>query len=65
MLHMLFSIPLLPSLINLPMLLRELPLDGEICRRRGSMKGVKDEDDLCFEMEFVSDWDWKRMNTFK
>lgn len=39
------------------MLLRELPLDGEICRRRGSMKGVNDEEDLCLDMELLSDWD--------
>lgn len=33
---------------DLPALLRALPVDGEICRRRGSMKGVKEEEDLCF-----------------
>lgn len=41
------------------MLLRELPLEGEIWRRRGSMKGVKEEEDLCLDMELFSDWDWK------
>lgn len=30
------------------MLLRELPVEGEICRSRGSIKGVKEEEDLCF-----------------
>lgn len=30
------------------MLLRELPVEGDICRRRGSIKGVKEEEDLCF-----------------
>jgi len=39
------------------MLLRALPLDGEIWRRRGSMKGVKEEEDLCLDMELLSDWD--------
>lgn len=39
------------------MLLREVPPEGEICRRRGSMKGVNDEDDLCLDMELLSDWD--------
>lgn len=43
--------------VDLPMLLRELPLDGEIWRRRGSMKGVKEEEDLCLDMELLSDWD--------
>lgn len=42
---------------DLPMLLRELPLEGEIWSRRGSMKGVKDEEDLCLDMELLSDWD--------
>lgn len=42
---------------NLPILLRELPLDGDIWSRRGSMKGVKDEEDLCLDIELLSDWD--------
>lgn len=45
------------SAVNLPTLLREVPLDGETWRRRGSMKGVKEEDDLCFDMELLSDRD--------
>lgn len=40
---------------DLPILLREVPLDGEIWSRRGSMKGVKEEEDLCLDMEFPSD----------
>ena len=39
------------------MLLREPPLDGDIWRRRGSMKGVNEEEDLCLDMELLSDWD--------
>lgn len=38
--------PLVAS--HLPALLIALPVDGETWRRRGSMKGVKDEEDLCF-----------------
>lgn len=41
------------------MLLRELPLEGEIWSRRGSMKGVKEEEDLCLDMELLSDCDWQ------
>lgn len=41
------------------MLLSELPLEGEIWSRRGSMNGVKDEEDLCLDMELLSDWDWQ------
>lgn len=40
---------------HLPMLLRALPVDGETCRRRGSMNGVKEEEDLCFCM-LLLDW---------
>lgn len=47
------------------MLLREVPLDGEIWSRRGSMKGVKEEEDLCLDMEFPSDWDWQIGNIYK
>lgn len=47
------------------MLLREVPLDGEIWSRRGSMKGVKEEEDLCLDMEFPSDWDWEIGNIYK
>lgn len=47
---------LVQLVVDLPMLLRELPLDGEIWRRRGSMKGVKEEEDLCLDMELLSDW---------
>lgn len=47
------------------MLLRELPLDGEIWSRRGSMKGVKEEEDLCLDMELLSDCDWERFKTFR
>lgn len=47
------------------MLFRELPLDGDICRRRGSMKGVKEEEDLCLDMELLSDCDWWRYQTFR
>lgn len=49
---------------TLPMLLRELPLEGEIWSRRGSMKGVKDEEDLCLDMELLSDWDWRTRERF-
>lgn len=42
------------------MLLRELPLEGETCRRRGSMKGVKEEEDLCFCMVLLADWVWRQ-----
>ena len=37
------------------MLLRELPLEWEIYSRRGSMKGVKEEDDLCFWRVLLAD----------
>lgn len=47
------------------MLLRELPLDGEIWRRRGSMKGVKEEEDLCLDMELLSDWDCERFKILR
>lgn len=40
---------------NSPRLLRALPVDGETWRRRGSMKGVKEEEDLCFCM-LLLDW---------
>lgn len=40
---------------NPPRLLRALPVDGETWRRRGSMKGVKEEEDLCFCM-LLLDW---------
>lgn len=43
--------------IYVRMLLGELPLDGDIWRRRGSMKGVNEEEDLCLDMELLSDWD--------
>jgi hypothetical protein len=42
------------------MLLRELPLEGETCRRRGSMKGVKEEEDLCFCMVLLAEWVWRQ-----
>jgi hypothetical protein len=38
------------------MLLRELPLEGETWRRRGSMKGVKEDEDLCLVMVLLADW---------
>lgn len=50
---------------DLPMLLRELPLDGDICSRRGSMKGVNEEEDLCLDMELLSDCDWWRYRIFR
>lgn len=28
------------------------------------MKGVKEEEDLCLDMELLSDWDW-RFNTVR
>lgn len=31
-----------------PALLSALPVDGDTWRRRGSMKGVNEEEDLCF-----------------
>ena len=37
------------------MLLRALPVEVETCRRRGSMNGVKEEEDLCFCM-LLLDW---------
>ena len=38
-----------------PTELREEPLEGEIWRRRGSMKGVKEEEDLCFCSVLLAD----------
>lgn len=40
---------------DVPTLLRALPVDGDTWRRRGSMNGVKEEDDLCFCM-LLLDW---------
>lgn len=40
------------------MLFRELPVEGDICRRRGSMKGVKEEEDLCFCRELLPESVW-------
>ena len=44
------------SLQDLPTLFKALPVDGETWRRRGSMNGVKEEEDLCFCMVLLLDW---------
>lgn len=54
---------------DLPALLRALPVDGEIWRRRGSMKGVKEEEDLCFGTVGVCEKsmsrEWEKLNDHK
>ena len=49
------SMPRAGSGRGLPTLL-SAPAEGETCRRRGSMNGVKEEEDLCFCIVLLLDW---------
>lgn len=40
----------------LPTEVTVVPLDGEICSSLGSIKGVKEEEDLCFWSVLLADW---------
>lgn len=42
-------------LLYLPTEVTVVPLDGEICSNRGSIKGVKEEEDLCFWSVLLAD----------
>lgn len=50
----LLASPLLP--LYLPTEVTVVPLDGEICSNLGSIKGVKEEEDLCFWSVLLADW---------
>lgn len=41
--------------LYLPTEVTVVPLDGEICSNRGSIKGVKEEEDLCFWSVLLAD----------
>lgn len=41
--------------LHLPTEVTVVPLDGEICSNLGSMKGVKEEEDLCFWSVLLAD----------
>lgn len=43
-------------LLYLPTEVTVVPLDGEICSNLGSIKGVKEEEDLCFWSVLLADW---------
>lgn len=43
------------QLLHLPTEVTVVPLDGEICSNLGSMKGVKEEEDLCFWSVLLAD----------
>ena len=51
----------------LPTEVTVVPLDGEICSNLGSIKGVKEEEDLCFWSVLLADWvcnvNFSRINT--
>lgn len=42
-------------LLYLPTEVTVVPLDGEICSNLGSIKGVKEEEDLCFWSVLLAD----------
>lgn len=42
-------------LLHLPTEVTVVPLDGEICSNLGSIKGVKEEEDLCFWSVLLAD----------
>lgn len=44
------------QLLYLPTEVTVVPLDGEICSNLGSIKGVKEEEDLCFWSVLLADW---------
>lgn len=46
---------LLSLLPYLPTEVTVVPLDGEICSNLGSIKGVKEEEDLCFWSVLLAD----------
>lgn len=46
---------LLSLLLYLPTEVTVVPLDGEICSNLGSIKGVKEEEDLCFWSVLLAD----------
>lgn len=46
---------LIPSQENPTTEVTVVPLDGEICSNLGSMKGVKEEEDLCFWSVLLAD----------
>lgn len=54
-------------LYYLPTEVTVVPLDGEICSNLGSIKGVKEEEDLCFWSVLLADWvcnvNFSRINT--
>lgn len=43
------------SPLYLPTEVTVVPLDGEICSNLGSIKGVKEEEDLCFWRVLLAD----------
>lgn len=57
--HKYFKEPLKPFSIAifsyLPTEVTVVPLDGEICSNLGSIKGVKEEEDLCFWSVLLAD----------
>jgi len=46
---------LIPSQENPTTEVTVVPLDGEICSNLGSIKGVKEEEDLCFWSVLLAD----------